>query len=105
MGAYCVATRTACYHYYYCYYNLRQGGCIFIGVSLLAGLGYAKTTQPIFFAKFGGNVACVPPKKPLDFDGSRYLGLGLVARFSVAVTRWSRSTQLLYIEPGYYRDE
>ena len=50
-GAYCVATRTACYHYYYCYYNLQQGGCIFIGVSLLAGLGYAKTTQPIFLYK------------------------------------------------------
>ena len=25
-------------------------------------------------------------------------------RFGVAVTRWSRSTQLLYIEPGYYWD-
>ena len=28
------------------------------------------------------------------------LGIGDGWRFSVAVTRWSRSTQLLYIEPG-----
>jgi len=30
--------------------------------------------------------------------------LGLRWRFGVAVTRWSWSTQLLYIEPGYYWD-
>jgi len=28
------------------------------------------------------------------------LHVGLDWRFGVAVTRWSRSTQLLYIEPG-----
>jgi len=47
-------------------------------------------------------------KKPLDYDGNPHhvaLELGLTFLlggwwFSVAVTRWSRSTQLLYIEPG-----
>ena len=39
-----------------------------------------------------------------DRTGGAYGGVYVVPayrrRFSVAVTRWSRSTQLLYIEPG-----
>jgi len=39
----------------------------------------------------------------LDYaDDIKLLCLGW--RFGVAVTRWSRSTQLLYIEPGWYWD-
>ena len=33
-------------------------------------------------------------------DPSMHICMTLVWRFGVAVTRWSRSTQLLYIEPG-----
>jgi len=42
---------------------------------------YAKTTQPIFRAKFGGEATLRPRKKPLDFGGTGnpghvMLGLG-----------------------------
>jgi len=58
---------------------LRQGGCVFMGVSLfLCYQDYAKTTQQIL-TKIGGQVAHGPRKKPLGFGGNPdhvTLGLG-----------------------------
>jgi len=47
---------------------------------------------------------CLFVDAPLCAYKTTYMHTGVYRRFGVAVTRWSRSTQLLYIEPGEYWD-